>query len=147
MLGTLARWLRILGYDTEYERDVADDELVRRCVEEDRIALTRDRKLLERRALARGRLIHSTRLGGQLREVLALTGDDPLDRPFLSRCVECNRCLEEVARENVRGRVPLYVFRTQQHFRACPVCGRIYWAGTHRNHMLERLKGLLAEGV
>lgn len=145
MLGTLARWLRILGYDTEYERDVDDDLLVGRCVAEGRIALTKDRRLAERRALRNVLLIRSKRLGGQVREVLAVTGDDPSDRPFLSRCVECNSLLEDVAREAVRDRVPPYVFRTQQEFRSCPSCGRIYWAGTHRDRMLERLARLLSD--
>jgi uncharacterized protein len=145
MLGTLARWLRILGYDTEYERDVDDDVLVRCCVAEGRIALTKDRKLVERRALRNPLLIHSKRLGGQIREVLAVTGDDPSERPVLSRCVECNSPLQDVSREAVRDRVPPYVFRTQQEFRSCPSCGRIYWAGTHRQRMLERLDKLLSD--
>ncbi len=145
MLGTLARWLRILGYDTEYERDVDDEVLVRRCVAEGRIALTKDRKLVERRALRNALLIRSKSLGGQVREVLAVTGEDPSDRPFLSRCVECNSALEDVSREDVRDRVPPYVFRTQRKFRSCPSCGRIYWAGTHRDRMLERLGRLLSD--
>ena len=145
MLGTLARWLRVLGYDTAYDAHIDDDDLVRRCQEEDRIALTRDRRLVQRRALRNAVLIRSGSLGGQLREVLAFTGEDPSDRPFLSRCLECNSRLAEVARETVRERVPSYVFRTQRRFRLCPSCQRIYWAGTHRERMLGRLRELLSE--
>ncbi|MEJ2081418.1 MAG: Mut7-C RNAse domain-containing protein [Acidobacteriota bacterium] len=72
MLGTLARWLRILGYDTEYQRDVDDDDLVRRCVAEGRIALTKDRRLVERRALHNALLIRSKRLGPGIRTTMKM---------------------------------------------------------------------------
>lgn len=145
MLGSLARWLRILGYDTEYVRDVDDDELVRRCREQERIALTKDRRLASRKQLARVLLIGGESLGVQLREVLALTGDDPQAASLHSRCVECNGVLDPAPRADVRDHVPPYVFRTQERFRRCRRCGRIYWAGTHRERMLGRLSRLLSE--
>ena len=47
MLGKLARWLRMLGYDTAYERKIDDADVVGRVLREDRWLLTRDRHLVE----------------------------------------------------------------------------------------------------
>ncbi len=143
MLGSLARWLRILGYDTAYRRAIEDTELVELCVREDRIALTRDRRLVRRRALSRWLLVEGVGLGAQLREVLRLTGDDPFHLPLLTRCVECNDRLEEAPEEAVAERVPPYVLQTQSRFLACPACQRVFWAGTHREKILRRLRDLL----
>jgi len=143
MLGSLARWLRILDYDTVYSRTVEDGQLVEACVREGRIALTKDRRLVQRSALRDYLLIQGIRLGDQLREVLAFTGDRPEERRILGRCLECNAPIVELSRELAESIVPPYVFGTQDHFRTCPECGKVYWAGTHRERMLERLKELV----
>ena len=143
MLGSLARWLRILGYDTWYNNQIDDDDLISRCQIDNRIALTRDRRLTQRRALKRSLLITNEELGHQLREVLSFTGDGIDERLVLTRCLECNSNLESVKRMDVRDLVPAYVYRTQSRFRNCPECNRIYWAGTHRRRMMERIQRLL----
>jgi len=143
MLGSLARWLRILGYDTCYDNQVDDEDLIARCCADNRIALTRDRRLTQRKALKRSLFITSDNLGEQLREVLAFTGDHVDDRPILTRCLECNSTLQGVTRSAVRALVPSYVYRTQLRFRRCPECNRVYWAGTHRKRMMERIDRLL----
>ncbi len=139
MLGSLAKWLRILGYDTAYDNRIRDREIVRRCVEEDRVALTRDLRLTERRLL-RGRclLIRSQQLRRQVSQVLEFL-EQPVPSSLRSRCVRCNRRLARVDRESVALRVPPYVLRTQDDFMQCPECQRIYWCGTHRERMLEQL--------
>ncbi len=142
MLGSLARWLRILGYDTVYDNQIEDDEIVHRCVVENRIALTRDVPLTERRDLPDALLIRSDRLMEQVREVLDYIGEAVAPDRFLTRCVVCNSVLESISKDAVRDEVPPYVFRTQQHFKRCPGCGRIYWGGTHREHILERLRDI-----
>jgi uncharacterized protein with PIN domain len=143
MLGSLARWLRILGYDTCYDNRVDDDDLIARCVADGRIALTRDRRLIQRKALTKSIFINSDNLGGQLREVLAFTGDHVDERLILTRCLECNRNLQPATRSAVRDLVPSYVYRTQPRFQRCPECNRVYWAGTHRERMMERIDRLL----
>lgn len=147
MLGSLARWLRILGYDTWYDNQVDDDELISRCCIDDRIALTRDRRLAQRRALKRSILITNEDLGHQLQEVLRFTGDQVDERLLLTRCLECNSNLQPVAKAEVRDLVPPYVYRTQPRFRSCPECSRVYWAGTHRRRMMERIHRLLDSGL
>ncbi len=136
MLGTLAKWLRILGYDTLFDPALDDRQLVRLARAEDRVLLTRDRELARRRGV-RVLLITSQRLDDQVLQVLSDLHLDS-DRAF-SRCPVCNDLLEPMDREAARLRVPVYVARTQETFNYCPTCQRVYWRGTHRQRMDERL--------
>ncbi len=139
MLGRLSRWLRILGYDAEWARDVEDDALLDRAAAEGRVLLTRDTLLMQRRAVRRGQvtavLVRGDRIIDQLRYLREELG---LFRQAESRCVVCNVRLERLGRLEAGLRVPAYVFETQHSFRECPRCARVYWQGTHREHM-ERL--------
>jgi len=140
MLGTLAKWLRLMGYDTIYEGSASDDELVRIAAREGRVLLTKDNELAARRML-RGRhvFIRGERAAEQLRQVvrdLALPVDP---EAFLTRCGICNEPIEEIGPEEVKGLVPPYVFATQKRFGRCSRCGKIYWRGTHVDHILAAL--------
>ena len=136
MLGRLARWLRLLGYDTVYEKDADDLELARRARAEGRVLLTRDRALAARRGL-RTLLITSERVQEQVQQVVETLGPPP--NPALSRCSLCNVPLEPATPPQVADRVPPYVLQTQKRFGVCPTCGRVYWAGTHLQHMRRYL--------
>jgi hypothetical protein len=136
MLGRLARWLRLLGYDAAYERDADDLHLAHRARAEGRILLTRDHALAARRGL-KSVLITSQKLEEQIEQVREVLGPPP--EPALSRCNRCNVPLRAVSREEVAERVPPYVLRTHDAFRRCPECGRVYWAGTHLEHMSEQV--------
>ena len=48
--------------------------------------------------------------------------------------------LAVLPRKEVRDRVPPYVFQTQQSFRSCPECGRVYWQATHWQR-IEEMRG------
>lgn len=145
MLGTLARWLRILGYDTLYDNRLTDDEILELSRSESRVVLTRDRRLAARKGLAACVLIEEDRLHEQLRIVLTATDATVPRQPRLIRCLVCNTILNEVEKEVLRDRVPPYVYRTQSRFRECPRCRKLYWRGTHRERMAERLKDLIRE--
>jgi len=136
MLGRLARWLRILGYDTVYASDTDDTELLRIARAQDRILLTADHGLARRRG-ARILLIEAQDLEGQLRQVRTALGPPPGDE--LSRCVVCNGRLVQVDKSMLADRLPPYVLTTQKEFRRCPDCGRIFWSGTH----VEKMRALL----
>lgn len=140
MLGSLARWLRILGIDTVYDRHARDAELVERAVAEGRTLLTRDRRLVQRRRARDHVLIRSDRLDEQIGQVVEELGLELDPRRTFGRCVRCNEPLARLPPEAARPRVPPYVARTQREFRRCPACGRIYWAATHVERMRERLR-------
>jgi uncharacterized protein with PIN domain len=137
MLGRLARWLRLMGYDTLYWREGSDAALAERARVEGRLLLTRDHQLAGRRDV-KALLVTTETLDEQLAEVHAALGGRP--RPF-TRCPECNAPLEELAHEAARGLVPTYVWQTQSVFRRCAGCRRVYWKGTHWPGMAARLEG------
>jgi len=143
-VGKLARWLRLMGYDTSFFRGDDDAELVAIALNEGRIILTRDTRIMQRRLVTRGRLkavlIASDRPLKQIRQVVASLHLDWHFNPF-SLCLECNQPLLEREKAGVKDLVPPYVFKTQEQFRQCPVCGRIYWRGTHWRAMTSRLEG------
>ena len=151
MLGTLAKWLRILGYDTVFDPDLDDHHLVRLARLENRVLLTRDRQLAQRHGV-RVLLLTATNLDDQIRQVLAehhLPGGADLDllpARSLSRCPVCNEPLRALEYEAACARVPAYVAQTQDSFRHCPACARVYWPGTHWQRMSEYLAHLRAVG-
>ena len=141
-LGGLARYLRMLGFDTLYESAAQDRELVSISVGERRVLLTRDRELLMHRELTHGIFVHGERPRSQVRYVLdrlQLRGDV---RP-LERCIRCNGELVPVRRQEVLDRVPPRVAERHQRFRSCPDCGRIYWRGTHHERMVALVERLV----
>ena len=140
MLGALARWLRVLDVDVAYDPALDDPELVERAVAEGRTILTRDRKLVERRLARNHLLICTGDPGAQVRQVLAETGVRPDPARLFARCLRCNTPLQPMPPDEARARVPPFVARTQEEFRACPGCGRIYWRSTHVARMRERLR-------
>ncbi|MCZ6768157.1 MAG: Mut7-C RNAse domain-containing protein [Acidobacteria bacterium] len=143
MLGSLARWLRILGYDTVYDNQIEDDEIIARSSRECRITLTRDRRLQQRLEVSRCLMIENDDLFHQIREVLEFLGHDVSPERLLTRCLRCNAPLERVSKDGIRPQVPSYVFKTQSRFKRCPVCQRIYWGGTHRQNIYQRLQARL----
>ncbi len=144
MLGTLAKWLRILGYDTLFDPGLNDHQLVRLARAEGRVLLTRDRELARRRGIT-SLLILSEDLDEQIRQALAEcapgTGALGVEIGRLApRCPVCNDMLQAIDLETARALVPPYVAQTQPSFSQCPACRRVYWRGTHWQHMEEYLK-------
>jgi uncharacterized protein with PIN domain len=140
MLGRLARWLRILGHDVAYGPHLRGRTLAACARREERLLLTRDTRLVRDPDLPPHLFVTSDHFREQLREVAAAV---PLAAgPFLTRCLGCNRPLDEVARESVRERVPPYVWDTASRFLRCARCDRLYWPATHREHMLRELAAL-----
>lgn len=146
MLGKLATWLRILGCDVEYFGDLPDEELVERALRTGRTILTRDTLLVRRRKARDNHLfVAGDGWREQLRQVVAAFGIDPAAHLF-TRCVRCNEPLVPIEKSRVAGRVPPYVYETQEAFNACPSCGRLYWKATHRGEMERQLREILSGG-
>jgi uncharacterized protein with PIN domain len=142
MLGRLARWLRLLGFDVRYAPDVADADLVRAALEEARWILTRDRALPEEWRVPRVHLVAAEAPLDQLREVVDAFDLAARAAPF-ARCTRCNALLEPLAPEAAAGRVPPRVHAAHERFWHCPGCGRIYWAGSHVERMRRTLDRVL----
>jgi len=136
-LGTLARQLRLLGFDTLYDANADDTALASRSVRGRRILLTRDIGLLKRASVTRGHWVRATDPQQQLEEVIHVFSLQRDLAPF-TRCTVCNGVLRTVTRASVAGRVPPRVHARFRSFWDCRGCGRIYWRGTHF-HRLEAL--------
>lgn len=144
MLGKLARWLRLLGFDTAYEPDIADGELVRRALGEGRTILTCDRALPEEWRVQAILILEPARPLEQLREVVdafALARHVRL----LTRCSRCNTLLVPATPDEARGRVPPRVFDSADHLQHCPGCDRFYWSGSHVKRMRRMVQRVLGE--
>jgi len=142
MLGRLAKWLRIAGFDVLYSNTFSDDELVRISNDESRVLLSRDTRLLVRKAVRSFIFLESQELQMQIRQVFKSV--HVLSLPvLLTRCISCNEPLQPAERKSVHGIVPEYVFETQKEFKSCPSCGKVFWAGTHRKSVLRTLEQLL----
>lgn len=141
MLGRLSRWLRILGYDAESVVGVEDGVLLERAAREGRVLLTRDTLLMERRAIRRGEVTAVLVRGDQIVDQLRCVREElDLLRQAEPRCLVCNVRLSLLSRSEAAARVPAYVFQTQHCFRECPSCARVYWRGTHWEHMDRLLR-------
>ena len=142
MLGKLARWLRILGYDTSYFHNIEDRELVERARAGGRLVLTRDRGMAASAGQWQVLLVVDERLEGQLHQVIGDLGLRLRREQLFSRCIECGGPIEPLPAEKARGRVPDYVQATQSEFSSCPNCSKIYWNSTHVSAMLDRLEAM-----
>jgi len=140
MVGKLARWLRILGFDVAYSNVFKDEEIVRIAKEENRIILTRDTRLIPRELEKQSLFIESDQYREQIHQVLQAF--DLKDFNIFSRCIECNTPLRQIDKEEAFDKVPPFVYLTQERFAACPSCNRVYWHGTHADQMLSRIPGI-----
>jgi hypothetical protein len=143
-LGRLAGLLRMLGFDTLWRNDYADDVLARLSRDEQRILLTRDMGVLKRSEVVHGYFPRETDPSRQLVEVVRRFQLTAHMRPF-TRCLACNGALCAASPEEVRGRVPERVHATFSRFQQCPGCKRVFWAGSHHARMqviIDKLREL-----
>ena len=136
-LGRLAKWLRLLGFDTLITAERFLDTM-----ENDRIFLTRTQRLKKPLALRKFIFIESDHLEQQLNQVVRELDLKAADTRPISRCLQCNALIVAAEKNSVRGRVPDYIFETHDRFQRCPKCSRIYWPGSHTRRGLEKIRAL-----
>ncbi len=146
-VGKLAKWLRMVGFDTLSFDGIEDSELVIIAKNEGRIVLTRDTGIIARKLIAGGQvkgiLIESDRLNWQIKQVIKELKIDYSQIKPLTICLECNQLLVSRERAEVKDRVPPYVYETQEQFVECPQCNRIYWKGTHWEAMQRKIGNMI----
>ena len=141
MLGKLAKWLRVLGYDVIYLERAENGEILA-GLQEGRILLTRDRRADPWRQHGRVLLVGANAPREQLREVVRKLALAKRDDRLFSRCLRCNRQLREVNRNKMKQEVPEYIWQTQLSFYRCDKCNKIYWSGSHSERMRQWLQEL-----
>jgi uncharacterized protein with PIN domain len=137
-LGRLARYLRLLGFDTAYGDSSEDRDLAAVSREQGRTLLTRDRGLLKRSAVTHGYFVRGRLPRRQIVEVMRRFDLVRNVTPF-TRCLSCNGPLTPVAKADVLDRLPPLTAELHDTFWTCGRCGRVYWRGTH----YERLQALV----
>jgi uncharacterized protein with PIN domain len=142
MLGKLAKELRMLGYDTLYYRGENSYPLIKLAREEGRVILTRNSKLIPRRPEDRILRVMADKSALQLRELIQKKVISLNEENLFSRCLLCNVLLDEISRKEAEGKVPDFIFYQQKEFSRCPQCLRIYWQGSHQDHMQKKIERL-----
>jgi uncharacterized protein with PIN domain len=145
-LGKLAKWRRILGYDTVYWRTDDCEGILRRTREEGRTLITKDTKLFKAKGSLEALLIREDNPFRQLKEVVQHFRILVDQRMLFSRCLTCNAPLEAIDPEEAKGAVPDHIYHTHQEFSRCPICRKVYWAGTHYGQMTRVVDRLQKEG-
>jgi uncharacterized protein with PIN domain len=142
MLGKLARWLKVLGFDVLFFPRIDDDELLAVAQKENRTLLSRDTALVQKANGVKSLFVSSEKWKKQVREVL-----DKFDlwgevSPH-TRCLECNAPLHVISPEAARNLVPSFVCEHATRFSLCPRCDRVYWQGTHYKDMKDKIEEIL----
>ena len=141
-LGGLAHLLRMMGFDTLYDNNFADDEIERLAGAERRIVLTRDRELLKRRGVTHGMYVRALRSPTQLREVFDRLQLARAARPF-TRCLHCNARLVSIDKAQALPVLPPRVAALFDRFSACEGCARVFWEGSHWHRMRDLIDDVL----
>ncbi len=150
MLKKAGRWLRMLGYYVENPLSEDDDEILKQAQEHELVLLTMDEELYaraQRRGL-RTLLItasYNPRQVAQIMEAFNLTLDN---FPSRTHCSNCNGKLKEVAKSEVKGKIPERSFKNHERFWLCTSCGQVFWEGSHWNRIemeVEKIRKELKE--
>jgi len=139
MLGKLTRYLRMCGYDTAFVKYIKDDKLLKIAFETNRLVLTRDKKIIERKLIKNGSvellLISSTDIVDQLKQIK--NNFNTIFRVKLIRCIDCNTILLPINKNEIKSDIPIYVYQNHENFLFCQNCKKIYWKGTHVTKMMN----------
>lgn len=143
-MGRLAKWLRIAGYDTVFYNSANLDKLIEIASKEVRMILTRNsgfikkkKKILEEKGI-QFLLLTSDRVEDQLKGVAVNFKLNLKGNPF-TLCIDCNKPLVKLSKEDVAGKVPEFVYQNYNKFVQCANCKKIFWGGTHK----ERMEGII----
>ena len=136
----------MLGYDTLSYRGEDAYSLIRLAREENRIISSRSSKLTPKRPEDRIIRILEDKPSSQLKELVQAGVVNLQEETLFSRCLVCNMLLRQISHDEAEGEVPDFIFYQQKEFFRCPQCSRIYWKGSHHDHMKEKIEELFGQG-
>ncbi|MFC2130042.1 Mut7-C RNAse domain-containing protein [Bacteroidota bacterium] len=138
-LGKLGKYLRMLGFDTQYQNDYSDNEIIDISIDEERIILTRDIGILKHSKVQRGYWMRNTDPLKQIEEVIMKYDLKNSLNPF-SRCMTCNGILKPAEKEKIIERLEPNTKKYFDEFYICQSCNQIYWKGSHWAKMKEKIQ-------
>lgn len=133
-LGKLARYLRLLGFDCLYQNDFDDNAIAEISHDQQRMLLTRDRSLLQRKIIIFGYFVRADIPKIQIHEVLKKFDLYPAIKP-LTRCTRCNGHLTKIEKQQIDHRLQPLTKKYYDKFLTCQDCGQIYWQGSHHSRI------------
>jgi uncharacterized protein len=140
-LGTLARYLRLLGFDTFYRNNLEDEEIIELSLLEQRIILTRDLPILKNGRVTHGYFVRQTNPGKQIVEIVSRFDLKDQFKPF-TLCLDCNGRIIKVDKPAIVNKLRENTRKSFQEFYQCSSCKKIYWKGSHYERMMKMVKGL-----
>jgi uncharacterized protein with PIN domain len=143
-LGTLVRYLRMLGFDTLYRNDYADPEIIQTAAAEQRVILTRDRGILKHKSVTHGYYVHSSKPDKQIQEVLQRF-DLYSSMQTFTRCIRCNGTIAQIEKRKIEQRLQPNTLKYYNLFFICQRCDQLYWKGSHYWRMQAKIAGLLRQ--
>ena len=143
-LGTLAKYIRMLGFDTLYQNTYTDEEIVKTASEDNRTILTKDRGILKRNDVTRGYYVRNILPEKQLEEITRRFFLKKDAKEF-TRCLECNSVLEKARIGKIEELVPPKVRERQDVFCYCKECNKVYWKGSHYEKMIALIEKIFAK--
>ncbi|MFO8234162.1 MAG: Mut7-C RNAse domain-containing protein [Bacteroidales bacterium] len=143
-LGKLARYLRLLGFDSLYSNDLGDDTIINISEKEHRIILTRDKGILKNNKVTHGYYLRSDNPTDQLQEVIKRFYLDKNLKIF-SRCMECNGDIVAISKEDIQPELLPGTIQYYNEFFQCKTCRKIYWKGSHYQNMINFIETILQE--
>jgi uncharacterized protein with PIN domain len=135
-LGTLAKYLRLLGFDTIYRNNLEDAEIIDISVTGQRIILTRDLLILKNRKVTHGYFVRETIPMKQLREIVRRFDLKGQISPF-NRCLECNGIISKVDKSEILKEIQENTRKAFTEFYQCQSCKKVYWKGSHFDKMMK----------
>jgi len=142
MLGKLAKWLKILGFDALFFSKIEDDELLTIARKEGRILLTKDTALIQQAKDVKTLFLESEEWRDQVLQVLEHFNLREKVNPH-TRCIDCNVVLKNLPKKNAKNLVSAFVFDKADSFALCPNCSRVFWRGTHFKDMEAKIQEIL----
>jgi uncharacterized protein len=140
----LVRWLRAIGIDTVWEDAIADADLIKRAIVENRFVLTLDKRILREFRADNILLLKSESSPEQFAEIVRHFQIEKPQKLF-TRCLVCNTLLRNAEMEEISANAPLYARETHEKFYYCPQCGKIYWEGSHTRRMLVAIEDVFSQ--
>jgi uncharacterized protein with PIN domain len=147
MLGKLARYLRLIGYDVTYPQPCSDAKLVAMARSQSRVLLTRDRGIMDRASALAGnpQVVHITS-AEVLSQLSQLRDQGWISRVGTPRCSICNTPLHAMDPQTSRHLLPPFILASQNSFLYCPSCNMVLWEGSHWRHFRKAIEVVMPRG-
>ncbi|WP_455367885.1 Mut7-C RNAse domain-containing protein [[Eubacterium] cellulosolvens] len=146
MLGKLARWLRLFGYEVDYSTTYSDEVLLQKAQQDNSVLITSDESLFKTATNKQieAMLIKNNSLIKKLARIIHRYQLNLPSNPQFVRCPKCGFLLQQIPKEDLKDRVPAKSYQRYSEFWVCRnrSCNKIYWQGSHWSNIQKTLKAL-----